>query len=74
MEIRRKMTRRDFLRGATLVGVGATVAACAAPAAAPAPAQPAAEDPPRNPPRRRRSARRSAAAPRGQHPLHLQPR
>ena len=37
MENRPKLTRRDFLRGAALVGVGATIAACA-PAAPPAPA------------------------------------
>jgi len=41
MENRPKLTRRDFLRGAALVGVGATLAACA-PAAPPAPAPAAA--------------------------------
>lgn len=40
---RRQLTRRDFLRGAAVVGAGATFAACAAPPApAPAPAQEAA--------------------------------
>ena len=42
MENRPKLTRRDFLRGAALAGVGATIAACAPAAPAPAPAAPAA--------------------------------
>ncbi|MCU0500364.1 MAG: extracellular solute-binding protein [Anaerolineae bacterium] len=37
MENRPKLSRRDFLRGAALAGVGATIAACA-PSAPPAPA------------------------------------
>ena len=41
MENRPKLTRRDFLRGAALVGAGAALAACA-PAATPAPAPAAA--------------------------------
>jgi multiple sugar transport system substrate-binding protein len=41
---RKKLTRRDFLKGLTLSGAGLAIAACSAPAAAPAPA-PAVEEP-----------------------------
>ncbi len=47
MEIeRKKLTRRDFLKGLTLSGAGLAIAACAAPAAAPAPAPAAPTDAP----------------------------
>lgn len=46
MDTRKKLSRRDFLKGAAAVAAGGLVAGCAPPAAAPAaPAAPAAEAP-----------------------------
>ena len=73
MENHPKLTRRDFLRGAALAGVGATIAACA-PAAPPAPAPAAAKAEPTKAAAGSSSHRGACSGPRGQDPLHLEPR